>query len=65
MKIRVWEARRKRGYTLARLSEETKISKSTLNNIENERVSPKFRQLELIAGALSCKMNDLVDSKYL
>lgn len=42
----------------------TGISKSTLNNIENEKVSPTIAELEAIAKALNMKITDLFDSDY-
>lgn len=65
MKIRTWDARRSRGLTLVQLSGETGISKTTLNNIENEKVTPRIDQLEKIAKALDCKIGDLVESPYM
>ena len=65
MQIRTWEARKQRGVTLIELSKLTGISKSTLNNIENGKVSPKIEQLEKIAAALGCKIGDLVESPYI
>ena len=42
----------------------TGISKSTLNNIDNEKVSPTLKQLEAIAKALNVKITDLFESEY-
>ena len=47
-----------------KLSKMTGISKSTLNNIENEKVSPTIAELEAIAKALNMKITDLFDSDY-
>ena len=64
MKILTWQERFKKDISLAELSKRTKIGKSTLNYIENERVSPTLHQLEKIAIALDVRITDLFDSEY-
>ena len=64
MKILTWQARNNKKVTLVKLSKMTGISKSTLNNIENEKVSPTIAELEAIAKALNMKITDLLDSDY-
>lgn len=64
MKILTWQARNNKKVTLVKLSKMTGISKSTLNNIENEKVSPTIAELEAIAKALGIKITDLFDSDY-
>lgn len=64
MKILTWQARNNKKVTLVKLSKMTGISKSTLNNIENEKVSPTIAELEAIAKALRTKITDLFDSDY-
>lgn len=64
MKILLWEIRTSKGFTLMQLAEKSGIGKSTLNNIENEKVSPTLFQLEMIAIALKVKMTDLFESEY-
>ena len=64
MKILTWQARNNKKVTLVELSKMTGISKSTLNNIENEKVSPTIAELEAIAKALNMKITDLFDSDY-
>lgn len=64
MKILTWQARNNKKVTLVKLSKMTGISKSTLNNIENEKVSPTVAELEAIAKALGMKITDLFDSDY-
>lgn len=64
MKILTWQARNSKKVTLVKLSKMTGISKSTLNNIENEKVSPTIVELEAIAKALNMKITDLFDSDY-
>lgn len=64
MEIFTWQARNNKNITLVKLSGLTGISKSTLNNIENGRVSPTIVQLEAIARALDVKISDLYESNY-
>lgn len=64
MKILTWQARNDKKVTLVKLSQRTGISKSTLNNIENNRVNPTIKQLEAIAKALEVKISDLYESEY-
>lgn len=64
MKILTWQARNNKKVTIVKLSKMTGISKSTLNNIENEKVSPTIAELEAIAKALGMKITDLFDSDY-
>lgn len=64
MEILTWQARNNKNVTLVKLSGLTGISKSTLNNIENGRVSPTIKQLEIIAKALEVKISDLYESQY-
>ena len=64
MKILTWQARNNKKVTLGKLSKMTGISKSTLNNIENEKVSSTIAELEAIAKALNMKITDLFDSDY-
>jgi len=64
MEILTWQARINKKVTLVKLSSLTGISKSTLNNIENGRVSPTAKQLEVIAKALNMRISDLYESEY-
>lgn len=64
MKILTWEARTEKKLSLTELAKKTGIGKSTLNNIENGKVSPTLFQLELIAMALGVKITSLFDSEY-
>lgn len=64
MQIRLWEMRTAKGFTLMQLASKSGIGKSTLNNIENGKVSPTLFQLEMIAIAMSVKITDLFDSEY-
>lgn len=64
MKILLWETRSSKGLTLMQLAKKSGIGKSTLNNIENGKVSPTLFQLEMIAIAMNVKITDLFDSEY-
>ncbi len=64
MKIFTWQARNNKNVTLVKLAGLTGIGKSTLNNIENEKVSPTIKQLEAIAKALGVRISDLYESQY-
>ena len=60
--IKVWEIRVKKKFTLRQLSKLTGITKSTLNNIENNRVDPKLSQLAKVAQALEVPIEELYES---
>lgn len=64
MKVTLWERRTEKKFTLMKLAEKTGIGKSTLNNIENGKVSPTLIQIEKIASALNVKITDLFESEY-
>lgn len=59
IKMLIWQQRSKRDITLVELSKMTGISKSTLNNFENEKTSPNLLQLEKISAALDCEITEL------
>lgn len=64
MKVLIYEARQRKNMSLRTLSEKTGISKTTLNNIENQTVSPTLEQLKLIAVVLDTKITVLFVDKY-
>lgn len=64
MKILTWDARKAARLTLQELSDKTGISKTTLNDIENQIVSPTLIQLEKIAIALDTQITALFTSNY-
>ena len=64
MRITTWQAMNSKNITLVKLAALTGISKSTLNNIENQKVSPTIAELEAIAKALNMKITDLFESDY-
>lgn len=64
MQVKLWEIRREKEITLVELAGKTGIGKSTLNYIENQKVSPTLAQMEKIAIALGLKITDLFESDY-
>lgn len=64
MKILVWEVRHDKNLTLVQLAAASGISKTTLNDIENEKLSPTLKQLEAIAKAMDLRITDLFESEY-
>jgi transcriptional regulator with XRE-family HTH domain len=64
MKLLLLGIRREKKITLVQLAELTGISKTTLNEFENERRMPNLEQLERIAMALDMRMSDLYESDY-
>ena len=62
--IKIWEMRNCKGYSLRALAKKCGISKTTLNDIENGKLSPTLAQLERIAAALDCQMWQLFDSPH-
>lgn len=64
MKILLNEVRQNKKITLAKLEQQTGISKSALNNFENERTSPTMIQMEKLAKALEVRIIELFDSEY-
>ena len=51
-------------FTLMELAKKSGIGKSTLNNIENGKMSPTLFQLEMIAIAMGVKITDLFEFEY-
>ena len=64
MRVTLWEKRTEKRLTLLKLAEKTGLGKSTLNNIENGKVSPTLKQLEAIAIALKVRITGLFESEY-
>lgn len=63
-KMKLWNIRSERNITTRELANLSGISKSEINNIENERYSPRLSQLEKLAVALDTGIVDLFDSEY-
>lgn len=64
MKILIWQIRTAKRITLVELAKRSGIGKSTINNIENEKVSPTLMQLESLAAALEVHITDLFESDW-
>ena len=64
MKILVWQIRTAKRITLVELAKRSGIGKTTINNIENEKVSPTLMQLESLAAALEVHITDLFESDW-
>ena len=64
MEILTWQARAAHNITLKQLEKTSGISKTSLNDIENGKISPTLFQLECIAKALDMKITDLFESDY-
>lgn len=62
--IKLWEIRTAKGLKLEAVAAVTGVSKSTLNNIENGKISPTLANLEKIAKGLGCRISDLYESEY-
>ena len=62
--LKIWETRSNKGLSLRQLERMSGISKTTLNDLEDEKRSPTLNQLEKIAIALNVKISDLYDSEY-
>lgn len=61
MKVLLWERREQKGYSIRELSKRSGISKSTINRIENGKVSPSVDTLEILANALECDFFDMLE----
>lgn len=64
MKVLINQIRLHKNITLSRLAAMSGVSKSTLNDLENEKRSPRLEQLECIAAAMRVSINDLFESEY-
>ena len=64
MKILVWQIRTAKRITLVELAKRSGIGKSTINNIENEKVSPTLMQLESLAAALEVHITALFEADW-
>ncbi len=62
--ILLWQERRRRGITLQELERMTGLGKTTLNNIENGKVSPTLEELERICAGMGVTFRELFWSEY-
>ena len=61
--LKMKQFRQKRNISLQELSNQTGLSKSYLNEIENGKKYPKHDKIAQLANALNCNYNDLVSTK--
>lgn len=59
MKVLLWKMRISTGYSLRKLEGISGISKTTINDIENEKISPTLNELWILSIALNCRVEDL------
>ena len=64
MKILLANIMYSKNISVRQLSIMTGISKSTIDNIMNERYSPTMDNMEKLARALGVKISDLYESEY-
>lgn len=64
MKILLGEIMDKNNLSTRQVAEMTGISKSTINRIANEEISPTLETLELLAKGLNMQICDLFDSPF-
>jgi len=57
--LRIKQLRQYKNYSIRKLSDLTGIPKSTLNDLENNKVIPKEQDLEIIAKALGVTQKEL------
>lgn len=62
--IKLAQIRYLHNISLSELEQLCGIGKTTLNNIENDKISPTLFELEKIAIALKIKIEDLYESDY-
>ncbi|GFI41457.1 helix-turn-helix domain-containing protein [Thomasclavelia cocleata] len=62
--IKLAQIRYLHNISLRELEQLCGIGKTTLNNIENDKISPTLFELEKIAIALKIKIEDLYESDY-
>lgn len=64
MKILLGEIMYNKNISVRQLEIMTGISRSTINNIMNERYSPTMDNMEKLAKALKIRISDLYESPY-
>lgn len=64
MKIMLDEIMYNKNLSVRQVSLLTGMSRSTINRIMNNQVSPTANQLELLAKGLKVRISDLIDSPY-
>lgn len=64
MKILLYKIMYSQNLSVRQVSLLTGMSKSTINRIMNNQVSPTANQLELLAKGLKVRISDLIDTPY-
>lgn len=65
MKVKslLYEVRTAKGYSVRELAKKSGVSKTAINNIENQKRSPTLETLKRLADALDCHIEDLYNDK--
>lgn len=61
IKYNLYDERIKRGHTIRSLSQVSGVSKSNINDIENQRINPSVRAICMLAVALDTDPCDLFE----
>lgn len=65
MRILLKQVREQRNLSIRQVEILTKVSKSTISDIETGKVIPRLDVLEQLAAGLKVKISDLIESEYL
>lgn len=65
IEYKLWEYRTSKGISSRKLAQLSGISKSTINNIENNRYDPTIRTLCMLAKALETTPETLYSYKFI
>ena len=64
MKILLEQIMYSKNVSLRQLSSRTGVSKSTIQRIANNEISPRLDTLEKLAIGFKCRMTDLFESEF-
>lgn len=64
MQVLIKNMRQYKGFTLTELSNSSGVSRSALQRIEKQVVSPNLEQMEAIANALQMRIEHLIEPHY-
>lgn len=59
VKILLWQKRIEKGFSLRKLAKLSGLSKTTINDIENGKLSPTVDELYMLSIPLECRIEDL------
>lgn len=59
VKILLWQKRIEKGFSLRKLAKLSGLSKTTINDIENGKLSPTVDELYMLSISLECRIEDL------